>query len=181
MSDERSVAFRQSVDYIGLGIIDYPTIIKEPMDLSTVKSKLQTGKYADKKSFMADIQLIWNNCKTYNQPYSPIYSMSEQLEELTHKLAIKLGLMQGNEENKEDSEEVSFENKFGLLERIKELSDEELGAVLKEINTLYPKAIFNKDKKVQVNLDALSGEELEVLNEKLNQYKGKSDAQSNED
>lgn len=130
---------------------------------------------------MADIQLIWTNCKTYNQPCSPIYSMSEQLEALTHKLATKLGLIQGNEENKEVSEEVSFESKFGLLEKIKELSDEDFGAVLKEINALCPKAIYNKDKKVQVNLDVLSGEELDVLNEKLNQSRGKSDAQSNED
>ncbi len=36
-SDENSQEFRQPVDYISLGLLDYPTIIKTPMDLSSVK------------------------------------------------------------------------------------------------------------------------------------------------
>ena len=40
VNDYRSVEFRQPVDYISLGIIDYPAIIKNPMDLSTVKVSL---------------------------------------------------------------------------------------------------------------------------------------------
>jgi hypothetical protein len=35
--DPKSAEFREPVDYIGLGIIDYPTIIKKPMDMTTVK------------------------------------------------------------------------------------------------------------------------------------------------
>ncbi len=36
-NDGQSIEFRQPVDYVGLGLTDYPTIIKNPMDLSTVK------------------------------------------------------------------------------------------------------------------------------------------------
>ena len=36
-SDDQSIEYRQPVDYIGLGLIDYPSIVKQPMDLSTVK------------------------------------------------------------------------------------------------------------------------------------------------
>jgi hypothetical protein len=36
------------------------------MDLSTVKSKLDKKVYNSVEDVMDDIQLIWNNCKTYN-------------------------------------------------------------------------------------------------------------------
>ncbi len=39
---------------------------------------------------MQDIQLIWDNCKTYNQPESGIYRMAEYMEKLTKKSAEKL-------------------------------------------------------------------------------------------
>jgi len=36
-NDVKSQAFRHPVDHVGLGLSDYLTIIKHPMDLSTVK------------------------------------------------------------------------------------------------------------------------------------------------
>ena len=36
-SDSQSSEFQEPVDYIGLGLTDYPNIIENPMDLSTVK------------------------------------------------------------------------------------------------------------------------------------------------
>jgi len=36
-NDPQSFEFKHPVDYIGLGLIDYPKIIKHPMDLSTAK------------------------------------------------------------------------------------------------------------------------------------------------
>ena len=38
-SDQHSAEFRQPVDYVRLGLLDYPAIVKRPMDLSTVKVK----------------------------------------------------------------------------------------------------------------------------------------------
>lgn len=43
---------------------DYYTIIKEPMDLNTVHRKLL--KYKNYQEFKYDLDLIWNNCLTYN-------------------------------------------------------------------------------------------------------------------
>lgn len=61
-----SYEFRYPVDYIGLGLPDYPEIIKVPMDLSTVKKNLKAGEYPSMQDFLLDIQLIWDNCKLYN-------------------------------------------------------------------------------------------------------------------
>jgi len=36
-SEPQSFAFREPVDWLSLGLMDYPTIIKNPMDLSTMK------------------------------------------------------------------------------------------------------------------------------------------------
>ena len=59
---------------------DYPQIIKNPMDLGTVKSKLLSGKYKTYEEVFADIQLIWDNCKLYNQAGSPITRICEAME-----------------------------------------------------------------------------------------------------
>ena len=40
-NDPKSFDFRQPVDYIGLDLNDYLTIVKKPMDLSTVKVLFQ--------------------------------------------------------------------------------------------------------------------------------------------
>ena len=62
-----AVAFLAPVDFKALGLVDYPLIIKHPMDLSTVKKKLKNGRYPSPREAIADLNLIWENCKTYNQ------------------------------------------------------------------------------------------------------------------
>jgi hypothetical protein len=37
--------FRAPVDWKGLGLYDYPQIVKKPMDLGTIKKKISGGKY----------------------------------------------------------------------------------------------------------------------------------------
>eukprot|EP01016_Furgasonia_blochmanni_P018390 TRINITY_DN2089_c0_g1_i6.p1 TRINITY_DN2089_c0_g1~~TRINITY_DN2089_c0_g1_i6.p1 ORF type:complete len:194 (+),score=25.17 TRINITY_DN2089_c0_g1_i6:113-694(+) len=85
MDNEDSFEFRQPVDVKGLGLHDYFTIIKTPMDLGSVKRNLRT-KYKYAEEVLADIQLIWDNCKTYNKEGSWIYKLAEKLEKYTKKL-----------------------------------------------------------------------------------------------
>jgi len=63
-----SYEFRSPVDYVTLGLLDYPLIVKKPMDLGTVKKNLSNNMYETVESCLADIQLIWDNCKLYNTP-----------------------------------------------------------------------------------------------------------------
>lgn len=49
-----------------MNLTDYPTIVKNPMDLGTVQKKLKNEKYKFVEEFFDDIQLIWDNCKLYN-------------------------------------------------------------------------------------------------------------------
>ncbi|CBN76767.1 hypothetical protein Esi_0000_0593 [Ectocarpus siliculosus] len=61
-----SEAFREPVDWRGLGLHDYPNLIKRPMDLGTVKVRLERGTYPTAEACAADVRLIWDNCRTYN-------------------------------------------------------------------------------------------------------------------
>ncbi len=65
-SDPNAQPFLEPVDWQELELLDYPKIVKTPMDLSTVRAKLLSGEYATLEEFIAQIQLIWDNCKLYN-------------------------------------------------------------------------------------------------------------------
>ncbi|XP_055334348.1 transcription initiation factor TFIID subunit 1-like [Paramacrobiotus metropolitanus] len=46
----------------------YLTKITTPMDLSTMRRKLNAGQYKSREDFLADVSLIVSNCATYNGP-----------------------------------------------------------------------------------------------------------------
>lgn len=58
----------------------YPTIIKSPMDLSTVAAKLENGIYRSRSDFVSDIRLIIANCTLYNASGSDIYNAARRFE-----------------------------------------------------------------------------------------------------
>ena len=53
--------FSSPVDPVSLNIPDYFEIVKQPMDLSTVKKRLETGAYRDPAYFKRDTQLVFDN------------------------------------------------------------------------------------------------------------------------
>jgi len=77
-----SSPFLVPVDPVALGIPDYFKIIKTPMDLSTVTTRLNTGQYENAKDFEADIKQIFKNCYKFNPPGSPVHEMGKYYEEV---------------------------------------------------------------------------------------------------
>eukprot|EP00698_Gefionella_okellyi_P021286 TRINITY_DN6861_c0_g1_i1.p1 TRINITY_DN6861_c0_g1~~TRINITY_DN6861_c0_g1_i1.p1 ORF type:complete len:800 (-),score=208.26 TRINITY_DN6861_c0_g1_i1:193-2592(-) len=77
--------FLQPVDPVKLQIPDYPNIITRPMDLGTVKDKLEHGEYRSSDEFVSDVRLVWSNCMTYNGAHTDVYFMAAQLSELFEK------------------------------------------------------------------------------------------------
>jgi len=72
--------FLEPVDIEFLGIPDYFTIIKNPMDLGSVTTKLLNGEYETILEFAMDVRLVWRNCFTYNPPDSDIVKMAKTLD-----------------------------------------------------------------------------------------------------
>uniref|UniRef100_A0A8C1PY26 histone acetyltransferase n=1 Tax=Cyprinus carpio TaxID=7962 RepID=A0A8C1PY26_CYPCA len=79
--DPESLPFRQPVDPSLLGIPDYFDIVKNPMDLSTIKRKLDTGQYQEPWQYVDDIWLMFNNAWLYNRKTSRVYKYCSKLAE----------------------------------------------------------------------------------------------------
>jgi hypothetical protein len=65
---------------VKLNIPDYFTIIKNPMDFGTVKSKFQAGEYSSSDELYADMKLVFYNCRLYNKPETDIVKMCNNVE-----------------------------------------------------------------------------------------------------
>nr|CDS32831.2 hypothetical protein HmN_000466500 [Hymenolepis microstoma] len=72
--DEHASWFRFPVDIVALNIPDYREIVKFPMDLSTIRHKLECKEYEDPWDVVEDFNLIFHNAKLYNARASIIYS-----------------------------------------------------------------------------------------------------------
>ena len=80
MDKREAEPFLEPVDHEGLGLTDYMQIIKRKMDLGTVQDNLQEGEYQTVEECLADVQLVWDNCKLYNVENSGIYRTAVRLE-----------------------------------------------------------------------------------------------------
>ncbi|KAK7944349.1 hypothetical protein WMY93_000077 [Mugilogobius chulae] len=80
--DPESLPFRMPVDPQLLCIPDYFDIVKNPMDLSTIKRKLDTGQYQDPWQYVDDVWLMFNNAWLYNRKTSRVYKYCSKLAEV---------------------------------------------------------------------------------------------------
>uniref|UniRef100_A0A8D0CUE5 histone acetyltransferase n=1 Tax=Sander lucioperca TaxID=283035 RepID=A0A8D0CUE5_SANLU len=80
--DPESLPFRQPVDPMLLGIPDYFDIVKNPIDLSTIKRKLDTGQYQEPWQYVEDVWLMFNNAWLYNRKTSRVYKYCTKLAEV---------------------------------------------------------------------------------------------------
>ncbi|XP_015238721.1 PREDICTED: bromodomain-containing protein 4-like isoform X3 [Cyprinodon variegatus] len=74
--------FHKPVDAKALNLHDYHDIIKHPMDLSTIKKKLDNRQYRDAQEVAADVRLMFSNCYKYNPPDHDVVSMARKLQDV---------------------------------------------------------------------------------------------------
>lgn len=74
--------FYKPVDAEWLGLHDYHDIIKKPMDLGTVKQKMDNREYKTATEFAADVRLIFTNCYKYNPPDHDVVAMGRKLQDV---------------------------------------------------------------------------------------------------
>ncbi len=63
----------------GLNLHDYYDIIKVPMDLGTIKRKLENKQYATPDELRDDVRLICENCFKYNPVHDVIHQHGKTL------------------------------------------------------------------------------------------------------
>ncbi|KAL5774130.1 hypothetical protein ACOSP7_011687 [Xanthoceras sorbifolium] len=71
--------FKKPVDPIELKIPDYFSIISKPMDLGTIKTKLDKNIYSETKEFVDDVRLTFSNAMLYNPPDNEVHKMAVEL------------------------------------------------------------------------------------------------------
>ncbi|KAK2574996.1 hypothetical protein KPH14_008751 [Odynerus spinipes] len=74
--------FYKPVDAELLGLHDYHDIIKKPMDLGTVKTKMDSREYKTAQEFASDVRLIFTNCYKYNPPDHDVVAMARKLQDV---------------------------------------------------------------------------------------------------
>ena len=79
MSHQFSWVFNTPVDVVKHNIPDYFTVIKNPMDLGTIKGKVASGEYSSPLDFAADVRLTFSNAMTYNPAGNDVHIMADTL------------------------------------------------------------------------------------------------------
>eukprot|EP00742_Colponemidia_sp_Colp-10_P002321 GILJ01002477.1.p1 GENE.GILJ01002477.1~~GILJ01002477.1.p1 ORF type:complete len:236 (-),score=46.49 GILJ01002477.1:148-855(-) len=177
--NENAFPFTEPVDWKALGLMDYPKIIKHPMDLSTIKKKLDKGKYTFVSDFLDDVHLVWNNCTTYNQPGSDVYNMAVDMRKSSEKLLSKLNIptvaeapaqkkpssdkkrarSSDEEEDSDIGDTVSFKMKQKFSQRVKKLTSEMLGRLVRLLQKECERAVTESGQdELEINVDAVDVE-----------------------
>lgn len=65
---------------------DYHQVIKRPMDLGTIRTKLNNMSYRSNNDFVLDVYLVLQNCELFNPKSSPEYKAARTLGKVVEKL-----------------------------------------------------------------------------------------------
>ena len=71
--------FNEPVDPVRLNLPDYFAIVREPMDLGTVKSRLAAFAYSDVPALAADVRRVFDNAQRYNPPRNAVHRAAAEL------------------------------------------------------------------------------------------------------
>lgn len=72
--------FKDPVEPVEDGVPDYLDKVKRPMDLSTVKARMDAGAYGDEDEFARDVRQIFDNCFTYWSRGDAMWAAGEKLQ-----------------------------------------------------------------------------------------------------
>lgn len=168
MQRKESDFFRHPVQWEELGLTDYPLIIKQPMDLSTARNRLEKGKYRKPSEFSADIRLITLNGMTYNAAGSKVYAHAKALTEYFESQWSSIVRQFGDEDLERPPTNDEMRE---WAERCHRISPDELGKIVNLLDQLCPNALIKKveTNEVEINVDLVSGrafrEVLKILDE----------------
>lgn len=149
------VDFLRPVDHVELGLTDYLEVVKKPMDLSTVRKKVKAGKYQTMEECLADLQLIWDNCRLYNMHDSLIVHNANRFERF---MKVYLASHRPEQKGVEDNGLVSFEDQLELSEKVKKLDAPSLQELVKLVTYHCPQAIASHaHEHLRIRVDAIDG------------------------
>ena len=190
MAHQFAWAFNEPVDVVKWNIPDYFTVIKHPMDLGTIKSKMASGEYTNPADFAADVRLTYSNAVTYNPSTNEVHLMAKALSKffetrwrtIEKKLTVRTG-----EKSQPSSKSVLIESETTTqippAKTKKTLAQNDASVKsepARQIMMAEPKRVMTAEQKQEVGADlqALMSELPENIVDFLRQH---SDEQTDED
>jgi len=79
-SHQHGWVFNSPVDPVELGLPDYFEVIKTPMDLGTIRKKLENNCYDSLDVFKGHVNMTFNNAMLYNPEGSVVYNMAKEMK-----------------------------------------------------------------------------------------------------
>ncbi|GKY95965.1 hypothetical protein MPSEU_000557000 [Mayamaea pseudoterrestris] len=161
--------FRVPVPHAELGLTDYLKVIKTPMDLGTVKTKLRGKQYKTIFEVGHDVRLIWKNCMTYNQDGSDFHKLADVLskkwDEKYNKLLGEMALSTSSDptiaaagKDVSGNSTTLIKDRQAFARSLYNITKEELGKVLVELEQKCPSSITRnaQEDEVELNVDKIS-------------------------
>ncbi|XP_040573333.1 bromodomain-containing protein 2 isoform X2 [Lepeophtheirus salmonis] len=124
-------------------------VIKNPMDLGTIKNKMDNRSYNSAQEFAADVRLIFTNCFKYNPPEHEVVAMARKLQDVFEMKFSKIpddsgnlppGVPDGKAESDGDDSEDERERKLLQLQ-------EQLRQMQEQMKLLVEESLKSKSKK----------------------------------
>ncbi|KAM9109112.1 bromodomain testis-specific protein [Megaptera novaeangliae] len=141
--------FQQPVDAVKLKLPDYYTIIKNPMDLNTIKNRLEHKYYVKASECIEDFNTMFSNCYLYNKPGDDIVLMAQALEKLFKQ---KLSQMPQEEQVVGGKERIKKDTQQNVAISVKEKQSlKALEKILKQqaIPSVFPETFISPSNMAQ--------------------------------
>ncbi|KUF99542.1 Cyclin-T1-4 [Phytophthora nicotianae] len=194
MANPKSAPFLAPVDPVALGIPDYFHVIKEPMDLGTIRNNLESGFYDSPSDFAEHVRLTFRNAMLYNAAHSQVHIYARKLvddfEKRFKSLNIKLSTkskhsdmkkkdrkadgtysskkIRGGKGTKGNSKRQMSGEDNGLIMSLKE-DIERLKATLEQLQPTMAKAVASKSAKAAKLFFVQTVQDDDLTEEELNE------------
>jgi Bromodomain len=87
----------------------YPKVVKKPMDLATIRRKLENQEYTTAQKFYDDFKLMICNCFLFNPAGTPVNLAGIELQQLFNEKWKHLPPLHEASEEEEEAEEEAEE------------------------------------------------------------------------
>lgn len=130
----------------------YYDVIKTPMDLGTLASNLEEIKYFTKSDFARDLQLIFTNCRLFNDPTSIYVQHADELEKLAIALLRKVPDYDFSREALRVTQEIAALDSPAAIEKARAAVQAASSSALAADNKEIRRAAFYKEDPVLAKL-----------------------------
>lgn len=121
--------FHKPVDVVKLELTDYYDFVKIPMDFGSIKKKLSFNVYKNASEFISDVELVFENCESYNGNTSDVGLIGVQINKEFQHLLKTYGV---KERFCKDQITIDLSEQTSVVKDVTSISDKNDGTIEEE-------------------------------------------------